>query len=269
MVVLAIACFLPAAACGYPRPQGDSEGLAKRDDDRNRKLLQEVVDALQKQLPLSMGMIGELTAFQIVGDTLRLETRIDETMFNLDALGQNPELMHENIMSMISNSSNPSMKMFVSLLEKAGMSMKITYVGNSTGKRVTATMSNGDIKKGMKNGAKKDPNAIIDRQLEIMNVQLPMDYGNGMTAQKVVREGDYIVYYFECNETLLSIDTMEKNRSTMTATIQQQLRSNSPDPSIKELVRMCTDAYVGIIYKYVGATSGKVMEVRIEVDEMQ
>ena len=87
------------------------------------------------------------------------------------------------------------------------------------------------------------------------NKNLPAEYDEGMINTKLVREGNYVVYYYTCDENIYDIDLMNKNLPAMKDMAVEQLNS---DDSLMFLFRgICKDAGVGVGYVYVGNRSGK------------
>lgn len=268
-----------AVACGNSSNDKDNatdkkgenkETLVSTENLETNGILSQAVAEVKKNLPISIGMVGEMTDFDIEGNNLLIEARVNETMVNIDALKANPQLMHENMVSMITNSSNPSLDMLVGFLEESNMGLKLVYVGKDSGKRLSATLTSSDIKEARALANEpKDPIAYLDKQMEMTNSQMPMDMGSGMVGTKVVREGNNIVYYFECDESMISIDAMKENVASMKTLLKSQLSSNSSDPTVRELVRMCKDANVGIKYKYTGNRSGKSVTAGLNANELE
>ena len=106
------------------------------------------------------------------------------------------------------------------------------------------------------NAQSKDEN---DEMLELMisetNKNLPIEYSDGMINTKLVREGDYIVYYYNCDEDLYDIDMMKQNLPTMKDYVLEEL--NSDDALTTMFREVCKNAGVGVGYFYIGNKSGK------------
>ena len=96
---------------------------------------------------------------------------------------------------------------------------------------------------------------------------LPQDYGNGMVNTKLVVEGNYLVYYYMCEEPKYDIDRMSRNIPTMKSTIMAEV--NSSDYFMSELRKACKEAGVGIGYYYVGKKSGKIAKILVPVSELK
>ena len=101
------------------------------------------------------------------------------------------------------------------------------------------------------NAQSKDKNTeALGLIVTTTNRLLPQDYGNGMVNTKLVVEGNYLVYYYVCDEPEYDIDRMSQNIPLMKNTIMAEV--NSDDYLMSELRRACKEAGVGIAYYYVG-----------------
>ncbi len=96
------------------------------------------------------------------------------------------------------------------------------------------------------------------------NLVLPNSYSDGMVNTEIVREGDYVVYYFICDEPKYDIDRMQKNISVLKNKVLEVVNSDMLAP----LREVCRNAGVGIGYYYVGKESGKIAKVLMPVDEL-
>lgn len=113
----------------------------------------------------------------------------------------------------------------------------------------------------------KESNEALDLMVRETNKQMPIDYGNGLINTKLVREGNYIVYYYSCNEDYYDIDLMNESIPTMKAEILKELNVDSF--LFNELRKTCKNAGCGIAYFYVGKTSGKIAKVFIKPKELR
>lgn len=272
MAMFALSVISMAVSCGS-RSDSDENKSSKatsevsEDVQMSRQTLLLAMDEIKKSLPIPVGMLGEMTRFDIEGNNMVMELTVNETAVNIDALKSNPELMHELVVSTATNSSNPSLDLFLDLIDKADMGLELVYVGKSSGNSVSSVLTSDEIKK--RNVIQRDPQELLAKQIEVTNLQMPMDLGYGMVMVKFQREGDYIVTYCECDESMISIDALKENVAAMKTSFKSTMTSNAADPSVSELVRICKDAGVGIKYKYIGKSSGKSVTVGLSADELE
>ena len=230
--------------------------------------LKYLVQALNEQMPMSLGMTGDMTKAAINDGCLEFTAIVDESIINIDALKANPELLKENIQQMFLN-RDENMNILMEELIPAGLGIKLTYIGRASGNKVSAMLNSDELKKLSNSGSdKKNPDALLDAQLRITNAQLPNDLGNGMVNTKMVREGNYVVYYYICDEDQYDIDQMNEYIPLMKDFIIDDINDNG-DPTFALLRQMCKNANVGIAFTYVGKTSGKKATIRIPVDKLK
>lgn len=103
--------------------------------------------------------------------------------------------------------------------------------------------------------SKGEDNALLELMISETNKSLPAEYAEGMINTKLVREGNYVVYYYVCDEDLYDIDLMNKNLPTMKSMVLEEL--NADDVYISMFREVCKSAGVGVGYVYVGKKSGK------------
>ena len=118
------------------------------------------------------------------------------------------------------------------------------------------------------NAQSRDEN---DEMLELMisetNKTLPAEYSTGMVNTKLVREGNYVVYYYVCDEDIYDIDLMKKNLPDYKGEVLAEL--NSDDLYISLFREVCKDAGVGVGYVYIGKDSGKKASIYIPVSQLK
>lgn len=107
----------------------------------------------------------------------------------------------------------------------------------------------------------------LQKEVDAIQKDLPMDMGDGMTMTAVVLEGDYLVYTAEIDEDIMGEEMMDffiENSDMLKASMLEE----DDDPDIQELAKMCKERNKGIAYKFVGSKSGKNLTVKIESNEL-
>lgn len=101
--------------------------------------------------------------------------------------------------------------------------------------------------------------------------ECPMYIDEYTTVTNIQLEGRDIVYVCSVNEYLLGMEvTIFQNPEVISAMKQEVLKAlrTNPDPSVKDLVRMCKKDNYNIVYRYVGSSSYAIVEVRVLPDEL-
>ena len=229
--------------------------------------LESIVQYLNDQMPMSLGMIGDMTKATINKSYLELTVSVDESFINIKSLKANPELLKESMRQLFLNKDS-GMDILKDELIPANLGLKLTYIGKRSGNRVSAMMSSKELKELDESDEESDPDALLDTQLRLTNAQLPNDLGNGMVNTKMVREGNYVVYYYECDESMYDIKQMQENIPSLKELIIHEINDNS-DPSIEILRQLCKNANVGVAFTYQGKTSRKKATIRIPSNELK
>lgn len=109
---------------------------------------------------------------------------------------------------------------------------------------------------------------LLKVAIEQANKEFPQDTGMGMVITRMYLSGDYVMYVAECDEDLISMDLLEKNKSSMLNEIRKMAGDKS-NPEIAQFVKICANAGKGLGYSYVGDTSGKKVTVRLSNAELK
>ena len=115
--------------------------------------------------------------------------------------------------------------------------------------------------------SKGEDNALLELMISETNKTLPTEYAEGMVNTKLVREGNYVVYYYVCDEDLYDIDLMNKNLPDYKDDVLEEL--NSDEVFISMFRDVCKNAGVGVGYVYVGKKSGKKASLYIPVSKLK
>lgn len=107
---------------------------------------------------------------------------------------------------------------------------------------------------------------LLKADIKESNKSYPMEVEEGLTAKKIYMDGDYVMYYIECDEDVVDMDVLSQNKSKLRRVIKKNL--NNADDEVKMFKRMCKKANKGIGYKYVGDTSEKTFTIRFSSSEL-
>lgn len=228
--------------------------------------LEKLVEELDKECPIQVGDIGEVTSFILEDGNLVVDYEIDESFVNLEVLDKNPELLKNNAVLMCNNATR-ELQTVLSLLVEEDAGWVLKYKGKTTGKELSIFLDAEEIKEAMEvTEEDKNPMDFLKKQVEITNVQCPMRIDQGMTITKLTIEGWYVVYNVEIDENLYSVEAIESSLTEVKENIAAGLDKN--DPAIQLFLEACKQANKGIAYKYIGKISGKSCMVKIPISEL-
>lgn len=228
------------------------------------QVLTELVNEINKEMPLSLGAVGEVTRMAVEDGFLHMKVAVNEDLVNLDALSTQPEVVQNGMKDMVVNRAlNGTEALFEELVETS-FGFKLTYIGKTSGKNVVASISNAEIRKIVDNTKKSSPEDLLESQLKLTNAQMPNDLGYGMVMTKVERVGDYIVYFVEVDDDMFSL--LNDMQAELREGMAEELKSD--DPSVAMMKKVSKAVNCGIGYRYYGKTSGKAFELLFPVNEL-
>jgi len=102
----------------------------------------------------------------------------------------------------------------------------------------------------------------IEEDVRNSNRDCPMEADNGIIITSIKMSGDYIVYKAECDEDIVAISSLNLNKKSVKKAILESLRE---EVDYVESLKKCD---IGVVYKYVGKTSGDVCTIKIESNEL-
>lgn len=228
------------------------------------QVLTELVNEINKEMPMSLGALGDATRMAVEDGFLHMTVAVNEDLVNLDALSAQPELVQNGMKDMVANRAlNGTEALFEELMETS-FGFKLTYIGKKSGKKVEASITNAEIKKIAGSTIESSPDDLLETQLKLTNAQMPNDLGYGMVMTKVERIGDYIVYFIEVEDGMF--DLFNEMQEDLRKGMDEELKSD--DPSIVLMKKVSKNVNCGISYRYVAKTSGKAFELRFPSSEL-
>lgn len=232
---------------------------------RNR--LELLVDKMNEECPVSAGVIGEVTGFEIEDNNVLVTLMVNENILNVEALKSNPDLMHNNIMIGFQNPT-PEMEELVDELRRCKAGLAYRYVGNVSGEEATVSLTSDEIKSLSKSRGFKDPDAVLDAQISVTNAQLPMQLDEMTVMTKLLREDDCLVYCYDVDENLLTLDDLDASGDFMEQMLIDELRVAKDRPESKQFFEACKLADVDIAYRYRGTLTGRTIQYIVPIDSI-
>ena len=108
----------------------------------------------------------------------------------------------------------------------------------------------------------------LQREVDEIQKDLPMDMGEGMTIVSVALDDSYLVYTAEIDESLMGEEMMDFFIANSDMLEESMFEVNEDDQDIKDLCKLCKDNNKGIAYKFVGTITGKELTVKKEASEL-
>lgn len=233
-------------------------------DDKDNKVdkseLAKMAKEANENCPISMGLMGEITSIEFDGTDLVYIAMVDEEWVNLDVMADNKEAAKQGMLQFFTT-PNKDVEKMLKELEKTDAGVKYVYTGKTSGKKVEIKLSVKEIKEAKENPM--SPEELIVQDVRVTNEQCPMEVDEGMAVTEIRIEGSDVVYICQVDETLFNIDDFEANREECQAAMEEYMADLAIDPAGKAFLDHCKSAGKAIVYRYQGATTGKVSDFRI------
>lgn len=231
--------------------------------------VREFLREMNNMCPISMGIVGSINSVEYRNGNVYFTCSVDETYINIPSIKKNPTQMHDNLLTQVKNHSE-SMETLIEFLAENNIGMSYVYVGRTSGQKVTISLSAAEIREARKNAnGQRDPLVDIDAILSTTLTQLPMEVEKGITLVNMYRTEDFLVYVYDVNELVISINDMENNRVALKTMLKSNLQQMKFDPAVSLLISLCLEANIGIRYLYVGKNSGNRIYFDLTTDDLE
>lgn len=108
--------------------------------------------------------------------------------------------------------------------------------------------------------------SLLSMSMEVERANLPMQIEEGITMIDYSLDGENIVITAEMDESLYSIDELNKN---INAVKNSMIENGVKDADSKALLDLCKISHTGLVYRYVGNHTHKQCDVVICSDEIR
>ena len=214
---------------------------------------------------MDMGLMGKVQSVTYDDDLVVFNYSIKEDFIQIESLKKDPSTMKMNAKTLFGNPDS-NMKRFFKLIVESEASIQLVFQGESSGETVECTLSTKEIQEAMNNHS-ISPQDKLDVAIESANAMMPQSLGNGLTITQMVMIGDDVTYCYSVDESVLSIDVLNQNSSSMKINVRSFLMSK--DPTITNLAKMIIEANKNLVYKYTGDNSEKSFEIVFTKEELQ
>lgn len=236
--------------------------------DSSKKELQAGIESANKECPMDLGMIGEISSieFDKDADEVIMTMTISKDMpLKMSALKKLKNTLKRAMMGNWAKSED-GLKL-MDEIAKADSKMTIVMRTENTDENIKIKISKDEVK-DLAEG-KIDPISPRDL-LEIMitstNAQCPMQIDEVTILSSVSLEGTNVVYNYSLDEDVVTMDVIEQNKISIKSNLKQAL--STPDPTMKQMIGVCKGANTGISYRYVGNTTGNVCVIKFSPSEL-
>ena len=200
-----------------------------------KTLLKMDIEKTQKDLPISLGSVGELTGITYDDDVVTISSVMNENMFDISVLASDSNLIRENFQCMVARNNN--MQKMVKQIAAADASLVLKYKGKTSGKVASLTISNKELANTDKfiltgvAAAEK----YVENSLRMERKRMPMDVGNGIKMIDSFWEGDNLVYLSSLDKNMYSPEAFRNaDKNAMKQGVLAMLANESGSQSFIE-----------------------------------
>ena len=224
-----------------------------------------VAELVNKQCPQSLGEAGDFTGVEFEDGNLIFNFRMNEKLTNIDVLAQNPQMVKKSLENMFQDSSE-GMEALKKLIEEDKIGLTFNYIGKESGKTASITLTYEDYKETI--NIKQSPEEILQDMIDITNASCPMQLEAGLKMIQIKIDGNYAIYDYDADESIISIDLLNQNIDQVKLNIVATLKQSFNDPSFSTFIKACKNANKGLGYRYIGNNSKKECLIIIELSEL-
>lgn len=234
----------------------------------SKKDLKLEIEEVNDECPLDLGLVGEISSvdYDEKTDEVVMTMTINKDLpLKLSALKQLKNTMKRSVLGNWAKSESSLV-----LIEKiADADAKFTIVMQTadTNESLKIKISKKEVKDiAAGNIDSITPREMVDIMIASTNAQCPMQIDEVTVLSSVTLENNSFVYNCSWDENSVSIEEIDANKDVLKTNIKQLLLSE--DPMTQELIKICKDANVCILYRYIGDTSGDVCLVKFSPEEL-
>lgn len=223
------------------------------------------VEAANSQCPLSMGAAGDIESIGYEDGVVSFIFAINEQVSNIKAMSENPDIMKRTVITNFVNPDN-KLKIMHDLIIDANASIRLVYKGKESGDSFEVMLSADELK-STEDETSFTAEDKLNAEIEATNMQLPMMVDEVTILEKLVVEGNSVVYLYKLDESMISIDDMEGNADAAKENVKSSLVNGGP--VVQTFLKKVLDTGRCLKYRYVGSESGEAMEFTFTIDDLQ
>lgn len=226
------------------------------------------IEAANKQCPMKMGSVGEVSSITYDGTDVVYVLNMNEDYVDLESLGKNPDALKAAAAAMFRNPEK-NIKDMLELVIETGSGIKFTYKGQTSGKEVSCYLGTEDLRNLINQDMSKaeSDQKKLEELVNVTNVSCPMVVDEATTLDKLTIEPDRVVYHYTIDEKSVDMVEMKGNKEEIKENIKSSL--DVSEPALKMFLEACVKDNKGLGYLYTGDTSGENVEIIFSVAEIK
>lgn len=220
---------------------------------------------MKKICPMSIGEYITCEAVDYANNTVTMTYGVSEGMLDFEALRANEETFRNNMLVGYANNHNTeAFKKLLQYIVDADANMQMIF--KCEGEEPLTLLFTADEIKKVLTETDGDAEQLLQLSVDNARLQTPMTIDEGIVMTDVVLDANNCTYVYSCDESLYDFDVLNENIGVVKQALLEELSPN--DPAIKQLLDLLSATHRGLVYQYVGTTSGKTCTVYFSVEEL-
>ena len=232
-----------------------------------KTLLKNDVEKIQKELPVRLGSMGDLTTVTYEDDVVTLTYLLNEKLNDIDGLIKDTTLVKENFQCMVAR--NNTFQKMVKEIADADASLVLNYKGKTSGKVASVTickeeMANTDnfILTGTAAAEK-----LVANITRLERNRMPTDVGSGVKIVDAFWEGDNYVYLATLSKSLYTIEGLRM--ADKNAMKQGVIAALANEPSSRTFIEAMITLRKNVGYRYQIEGSKDHVDIMVSYSELK
>ena len=232
-----------------------------------KTLLKNDVEKIQKELPVRLGSMGDLTTVTYEDDVVTLTYLLNEKLNDIDGLIKDTTLVKENFQCMVAR--NNTFQKMVKEIADADASLVLNYKGKTSGKVASVTIS----KEEMANTDNFILTGTAAAEKLVANItrlernRMPTDVGSGVKIVDAFWEGDNYVYLATLSKSLYTIEGLRM--ADKNAMKQGVIAALASEPSSRTFIEAMITLRKNVGYRYQIEGSKDHVDVLVSYSELK
>jgi hypothetical protein len=213
-----------------------------------KMLLKQEIEKAQRQMPIKLGVIGEITNITYENDNVTFSYLVDEKFTDKSIFEGDLNVVKDNFVCvMVRNSST---RKLVSAIVDAKASLTFSYKGKKTGKTASVTVSNEELANAdnLDISAEKAAQMLIDNTVNSERSNMPVNLEPGVSITDSFWEGNVLVYVITMDGKMFSVNILDSlDKDALRTASKNQLKSS---PSVQSFIQAMVALNKTITYRY-------------------
>ncbi len=229
--------------------------------------LHQYIDAYNDLCPYN-SEFGVITGLDVDDKQLTFNITADEKTIPLEKFKSNPEVVKTGWLVNFVGSKDATKADFINLIANSGRGIVLNF-SNDNDKKFAININNKELVANLKKKITDDEE--VDHLIKLNRLTLPKQLDAATTMTDLKLEGDYMIYYYDINEDVLTIEEMNNNTSTYRDIIINGMKGEfaNPDSPMAYFFGLIGKMNKGLRYSYHGTKSGNTLDIDITNAELK